>query len=189
MRAQYPYLDQFMEHLQVDLTHAKTAIQELRSALKTQGAQLQPVGLKAAIAQALEMAGLPDTIQKQLRLADDTLRVMANDRLANVFWNLFDNARKAMPQGGYLHVSAEPATDAGWVWVRVQDSGRGIQPWRLDLIFEPEETTPGDPYAPAHGLGLWWTRAQVESFGGSISVESQEGAGTCVTLKLRRAFG
>jgi len=188
MRAQYPYLDQFVERIQADLTHAKLTIQELRLALKTQGADLRPVELKAAIAQALEKAGLPDAVETQLRLEGD-LRVMANDRLANVFWNLFDNARKAMPRGGQLSVSAEPAPDAGWVQVRVQDSGRGIQPWRLDLIFEPEETTPGDPYAPAHGLGLWWTKAQVESFGGSISVESQEGAGTCVTLKLRRAFG
>jgi signal transduction histidine kinase len=115
--------------------------------------------------------------------------VLANDRLPNVFWNLFDNARKAMPRGGRLTVSADVSAQTGQVVVRVRDTGHGIEAWRLASIFEPGEATPGDPYAPAHGLGLWWTRAQVESFGGSIAVESVPGQGTCVTLTLRRAGG
>ena len=38
-------------------------------------------------------------------------------------------------------------------------------------------------------LPLWWTRAQLENFGGTISVTSTPGAGTCVALSLRCAGG
>ncbi|MBC8252667.1 MAG: GAF domain-containing sensor histidine kinase [Ardenticatenia bacterium] len=185
----YPYLEQFVERVRGDLSAAKTTIQELRSAAHGRNTRLTPMPLKTAIDEALHRAGLGEDVQVKMLLPDETLRVMANDRLANVFWNLFDNARKAMARGGSLVVAADAADDDRCVIVRVRDAGQGIEPWRLDSIFEPEEATPGDPYAPAHGLGLWWTRAQVESFGGDISVESEPGVGTCVTLRLRRALG
>lgn len=187
MCGSYPYLDQVIQQVQAELNTAKATIRELRSALMPEGTRLRPMALRPAIAEALSKANLPDTVQIGLSVPDETPQVWANDRLVNVFWNLFDNARKAMPQGGRLTISAagEPADD--WVWIRVQDTGPGIPAWRLDLIFEPDEATLYDSYAPARGLGLWWTKAHVESFGGSIAVESQEGLGTCVTLRLRRA--
>lgn len=187
MCASYPYFDQVIQQVQADLNTAKATIQELRSVLIPESARLRPVALRAAIVEALDKANLPASIHVWLDLPDETPPVLANDRLINVFWNLLDNARKAMPEGGQLNISAATRPDEDWVWIRVQDTGMGIPAWRLELIFEVDETTPHDSYAPARGLGLWWTRAHVESFGGHISVESQEGIGTCVTLGLRRA--
>ncbi len=186
--AHYPYLQQFVERVEADLNTAKAAIQELRTALRSKGPPLRAVSLAAAINEGLARADLPGNIQLALQLPGEETHVLANDRLSNVFWNLFDNARKAMPRGGQLTVAADVA-EPRWVIVRVQDSGRGIEAWRLDSIFEPGEATPGDPYAPAHGLGLWWTRAQLDSFGGAISITSAPDAGTCVTLRLRQAGG
>jgi signal transduction histidine kinase len=129
---------------------------------------------------------LPENIHLDLALPEREVRVVAHERLPNVFWNLFDNARKAMPQGGKLQIRVDTDVEPGWAVVHIQDSGHGIEPWRIDSIFEPGEATPNDSYAPAHGLGLWWTRAQVESFGGTIAITSTLGAGTQVTLRLRR---
>ncbi|OQA45980.1 MAG: Sensor histidine kinase CitA [Chloroflexi bacterium ADurb.Bin325] len=67
----------------------------------------------------------------------------------------------------------------------ILDTGAGIEPWRLPTLFETGETTTADRYAPAHGLGLWWTRGQVESFGGTIDVDSRPAAGTRFTIRLR----
>lgn len=185
--AQYPYVGHFLERIEADLESAKATIRELRSALKTPAPPLRGMPLVEAIRQGLARAGLPETIQLQLLLPERDVYVTAHERLSNVFWNLFDNARKAMPQGGTLYVRVDTVVEPGWVVVQIEDSGHGIEPWRLDSIFDPGEAAPGDRYAPAHGLGLWWTRAQVEHFGGTITVTSTPGAGTQVTLRLRKA--
>ena len=187
--AEYPYMTHFLERIETDLNSAKATIQELRTALKARAPRLSGLSLRAAIAEGLARTTLPPAVEVVQALPEADVHVLANDRLPNVFWNLFDNARKAMPDGGYLRVTVDVASEPEWVVVTVCDSGRGIEPWRLDSIFEPGDATPGDAYAPAHGLGLWWTRAQVESFGGSIAISSTPEVGTCVTVRLRRAGG
>ncbi|GEM_PF-1696592 len=189
MVAQYPSIERFLERIEADLISAKKTIQELRSALKAPLPPLREMSLAEAIHKGLARAELPESIRLSFDLPEEEVYVVAHERLLNVFWNLFDNAHKAMPQGGVLRVVVDTTVEPGWVVVHIQDSGSGIEPWRLDSIFEPGEATPSDPYAPAHGLGLWWTRTQVESFGGTIEVTSIPGAGTCVTLRLRRASG
>ncbi|MGQ9501875.1 MAG: GAF domain-containing protein [Anaerolineae bacterium] len=184
---QYPYVERFLERIEADLDSAKATIRELRSALNAPAPPLRGMPLVEAIRQGLARVGMPETLQLQLSFPEEEVYVMAHERLPNVFWNLFDNARKAMPQGGTLCVRVDPVVDPGWVVVQIQDSGHGIEPWRVDSIFEPGEATPSDPYAPAHGLGLWWTRMQVERFGGTITVASTPGVGTQVTIRLRKS--
>jgi signal transduction histidine kinase len=105
--------------------------------------------------------------------------------LSGIFWNLFDNAAKAMREGGTLAVRVAPGPGEGRVTVEVTDTGVGIEPWRLASIFEPGASTTSNSYAPTHGLGLWWTKGQVESYGGTIDVSSQPGEGTRFRLILR----
>jgi signal transduction histidine kinase len=117
---------------------------------------------------------------------------LAGPGLAGVFWNLFDNARKAMLDGGDLTITVTRSEDRSEVIVEVADTGVGIEPWRLATLFEAAESTTAasttvDRYAPAHGLGLWWTRGQVESYGGTIAVAGAPGAGATFTLRLRPA--
>jgi signal transduction histidine kinase len=184
-QAENPYMVQFIERTERDLETARAIIRRLRTELGEHTATFVP--LRPAIMDALSRTDLPDDIQVAIQLPETILQVVANDRLTNVFWNLFDNARKAMPTGGKLTVTADVDSESGWAYVRVSDTGHGIDPWRLETIFDPDESTTTDPYAPAHGLGLWWTKSQLERFGGQIAVESQVGEGTCLTLKLRLA--
>jgi sensor histidine kinase regulating citrate/malate metabolism len=90
-----------------------------------------------------------------------------------------------MPQGGTLTVRVSLGPGSDRATVEVHDTGVGIEPWRLASIFEPAASTTPDAYAPAHGLGLWWTKGQVESYGGTIEVGSQPGAGARFKLVLR----
>jgi GAF domain-containing protein/anti-sigma regulatory factor (Ser/Thr protein kinase) len=179
-----PYMARFVERTERDLDAARSIIWKLRTELR--GAVPGPTLLRPAVRAALVRADLPDDIEVEIQLPEEPIQVLANDRLINVFWNLFDNARKAMPAGGKLSVVARTIQDR-WVDIRVTDTGVGIEPWRLETIFSPDESTTTDPYAPAHGLGLWWTQSHVERFGGEISAESEVGVGTCITLKLRQA--
>jgi signal transduction histidine kinase len=182
----YPYVRQFVGRAERDVDRAKSIIQELRTEIRRQAPAV--VELQAAIAEALARCGLPNDdlqIGVILHLPDEPLAVLAGPGLTGAFWNLFDNALKAMPGGGTLTVTARQ--EPGWVAVEVVDTGVGIAPWRLATLFDAGESTTTDGYAPAHGLGLWWTRGQVESFGGSIDVESVPGAGARFTLRLRLA--
>lgn len=180
----YQYVEQFIERTVRDLGSAKSIIQELRRVVQAQ--EPAPMRLQEAIHQGLVQAQLPEQIHVEHITLDEPIFVIANNRLPNIFWNLFDNARKAMPERGTLKIE-EIFPTGDWVFVRVTDTGRGIEPFRLPFIFEPGESTTPDTYAPAHGFGLFWVKQQMASIGGEVSVESKLGEGTTITIKLRKA--
>jgi len=62
----------------------------------------------------------------------------------------------------------------------IEDDGIGMTPETLARAFEPFYTTK----AKGTGLGLAICRRIVESHGGTISLESKPGRGTCVTVEL-----
>ena len=74
--------------------------------------------------------------------------------------------------------AAEPAD--GWLEIRFQDSGTGIQPEDLPKVFEPYFTTK----EVGIGLGLALTKQIVEEHGGQIEISSEPGQGTEVRLRL-----
>jgi nitrogen fixation/metabolism regulation signal transduction histidine kinase len=104
------------------------------------------------------------------------------DELREVLLNLFENARLADATSVTAVVS--PAMDEGGVpaiQIAVTDDGGGIAPDVLPRIFEPHFST----RTSGSGLGLAITRRLVESWGGSVSIESCVGKGTTVRVTLR----
>jgi signal transduction histidine kinase len=100
------------------------------------------------------------------------------DRLKQSFLNIAVNALEAMPGGGRL--SFEMEIENATAVVRITDTGRGI-PWDdLERIYERDFTTK----ATGSGIGLHVARALVELHGGVIGVESEEGQGTRVEVRL-----
>jgi hypothetical protein len=76
--------------------------------------------------------------------------------------------------------------DAGdYVSVAVHDNGTGIPDQALEQVFEPFFTTKG--VGEGSGLGLSMVYGFVTQSGGAVQIESEEGAGTTVTLYLRRS--
>jgi len=105
-------------------------------------------------------------------------------QLAQIFTNIMNNAVDAMQEGGRLHVKTGRENDH--LLVEVSDSGAGIPLDVLPHIFEPFFSTksPGIVKGRRMGLGLSITRSLVNSLEGQISVKSEPGAGTCVTVSL-----
>jgi signal transduction histidine kinase len=108
----------------------------------------------------------------------------STSRLGQVFLNLVVNGAQAIPAdrrgGGLVRVATKTASD-GWACIEITDDGVGIPPALQLRLFEPFHTTkPGE----GTGLGLYITRTIVESHGGTIEVESTEGVGTTVRVKL-----
>lgn len=97
-------------------------------------------------------------------------------KLHQVATNLVDNAIKFTPAGGRVTIEVRPGL------LRVADTGPGIPADRLPRIFD-RFARAGALNAGA-GLGLSITKKIVELHGGTISVESAEGRGTTLTVRL-----
>jgi signal transduction histidine kinase len=107
-------------------------------------------------------------------------------QIEQILLNLFINARQAMPRGGRLHVSVRENSQTHMVEIRVADSGCGIPPEKLRLIFEPFYTTkkPDEEGHGGTGLGLSVCRQIIEQHNGRIRVESVAGKGSTFIVKL-----
>jgi signal transduction histidine kinase len=107
-------------------------------------------------------------------------------QIEQVLLNLLINARQAMPRGGHLRIEVRENTRTQMVELKVADTGVGIPPEQLRLIFEPFYTTK-EPDANGHGgtgLGLSVCRQIIEQHNGRIRVESLVGKGSTFTVKL-----
>jgi NtrC-family two-component system sensor histidine kinase KinB len=126
-------------------------------------------------------------VSLQSDVAGDLPAVWADmTRISNVFGNLLSNALKHTPAGGRIHITAE-ANDA-WVRFIVSDTGEGIPQAFLPRVFEPFFRVPLQrEISLGAGLGLAIVKEIVEAHGGTVGVESREGAGSSFSFTLRRA--
>jgi two-component system phosphate regulon sensor histidine kinase PhoR len=111
------------------------------------------------------------------------------DNLERVFTNLLSNAIKYTPEGGKVAIEVSP--DGDDVKTVVRDTGIGISKEDLPRIFDKfsrvkSEKTRG---IVGTGLGLSIAKNIVEAHLGTISMESEEGKGTTVTVLLPKKTG
>jgi signal transduction histidine kinase len=107
-------------------------------------------------------------------------------QIEQILLNLIINARQAMPKGGRLTLDVRENLKTQMAEVAICDTGVGIQPEQLRLIFEPFYTTK-KPDSDGHGgsgLGLSVCRQIIEQHHGRIRVESVVGKGSKFTVKL-----
>lgn len=125
-------------------------------------------------------------IQVEKRVHGRPVARVVSGQIEQILLNLIINARQAMPNGGRLRIDIRENETAGMVEIRVADSGVGIPPEQLRLIFEPFYTTklPDEHGHGGTGLGLSVCRQIIEQHHGRIRVESVVGKGSTFTIKL-----
>lgn len=142
------------------------------------------------VSEAMEVAA--DLVGKQAiskgigieREYEDTPPVegVAN-QLQQVFVNLIMNSIDAIPAGS--RITLRCARDGDHVVARVKDTGAGIPKDVLARMFQPFLTTKGP--GKGNGLGMFVCHRIVTRLGGEIAVNSEEGAGTEVVIRLPMA--
>jgi len=103
------------------------------------------------------------------------------DQIKQVLLNLLINATDACEHGGHIIITTETVKDDK-ICIRIQDTGKGIQPDDMGRIFEPFFTTKAG--RKGTGLGLAVSYGIITNHGGTIQVESKLGAGTIFTIIL-----
>jgi len=124
-------------------------------------------------------------------LGDDVGHALCDaNQLENAILNLAINARDAMPEGGRLTIRTSlheepegPDVKAGtYVCIGVEDNGHGMKPEVLARATEPFFST--KPVGKGTGLGLAQVYGIAHQSGGTVRIESREGAGTKVHILL-----
>lgn len=106
-------------------------------------------------------------------------------RLKQVLLNLLTNALKFTVAGGVVTVSAR-RIPSGDLTITVIDTGIGIPADKLDFVLQPFSQAHGNHAGSAQGsgLGLPISKSMIDLHGGDLIVESAEGSGTTVTIRL-----
>ncbi|MDZ7717366.1 MAG: two-component regulator propeller domain-containing protein [Balneolaceae bacterium] len=107
------------------------------------------------------------------------------EKMEQIFLNLLSNAFKFTGNGGHIDVSIN-IPEPEWFEIRIKDSGIGIPEDRLPYIFDRfyQVDQSGTRKYEGTGIGLSLAHELVELHNGSISVISEEGAGTEFVIKL-----
>ena len=157
-----------------------------------------PGDIGATLREAVVAATAGSAVRVELDLPAELWKVAFDpDAMRKVFSHLAVNAREAMPDGGTLRVTgknldfrdAEPAAasrlPAGpCVYLCFSDTGRGISPEQIDLIFDPYFSTKERGGERGMGMGLAVVSAIVRKHEGHIAATSTPGRGAAFHLHL-----
>jgi len=176
-----------LQVIQSQLDRVATIVRDLLRSTRPPGAESRPVALAPMLDElaALLQPGLESRhIRLDIRLPEGLPEVAGDPhQLQQVFLNLFTNAVDAMPEGGDLTVRAagEPGPPRTVV-CEVRDTGQGIAADLLPRVFEPFVTSKAQ--GEGTGLGLTVSRDIMQRHGGTLTVSSEPGRGSCFTLRL-----
>jgi signal transduction histidine kinase len=119
-----------------------------------------------------------DVVVEQELRSDLPILQLDRDQMKQAFYNIIKNSLEAMKRRGILRIRSD--MDDSHVLIRFSDTGGGISAEHLSRVFEPYFTTK----ASGSGLGLLIVRRIVREHGGELSVESTQGKGLSVTVRL-----
>ncbi len=143
---------------------------------------------KDAIA-AVETIANDKKISLNCNLPADSVPLVKGDdgRLKQIFLNLLSNAIKYNQEGGEINASFQ-ILENDLLRINVQDTGVGIDPDRLELIFKPfNRDWALSPQISGSGIGLSISKQLAELMGGSIGVTSKKGIGSTFWIELEIA--
>lgn len=165
-----------------EVNRLDSIITQFLRAIRPTHPQLRPESVNAIVKEAVrffapEIKDRDIVVEQELR-SDLPLLQLDRDQMKQAFYNVIKNSFEAMKARGILRIRTD--MDDSHVIVRFSDSGGGISPENLSRVFEPYFTTK----ASGTGLGLLIVRRIVREHGGELSIESSQGRGLTLTIRL-----
>ncbi|MBN2317434.1 MAG: PAS domain S-box protein [Acidobacteria bacterium] len=115
-----------------------------------------------------------------LSVEEPLVRIQGSaDQLNQVFWNVAQNAIRAMPNGGELKIGVRKDRE-GWGLIEFEDNGIGMSREEQEQFFQPFHSE----FKEGIGLGLSIIFQIMEDHQGKVSFESEKGKGTRVSLSF-----
>jgi two-component system, NtrC family, sensor histidine kinase PilS len=151
--------------------------------------QMVAVDLRVLLEDTLTLLGnRPERVIIERRFsAPEAFSVGEGDRLKQVFWNLCDNAVRAMklnapPEGPIGRLTVALISEAGEWIVKIRDTGAGMTAQQIEKLYEPFQSA----FEGGTGLGLAIVYQIVQAHDARITVTSDPGKGTEFELRFRK---
>ena len=175
-------LQESVEVARAEVNRLDSIITQFLRAIRPTRPQLRPDNVNSIVEEAVrffapEIKDRDIVVEQELR-SDLPLLELDHDQMKQAFYNVIKNSFEAMKARGILRIRTDK--DNSHVIVRFTDSGGGISAENLSHVFEPYFTTK----TSGTGLGLLIVRRIVREHGGELSIESSEGKGLTLTIRL-----
>jgi len=165
-----------------EVNRLDSIITQFLRAIRPTRPQLRPENVNSIVEEAVrfftpEIKDRDIVVEQELR-SDLPLIDIDRDQMKQAFYNVIKNSFEAMKSRGILRIRTDK--DDSHVMIKFTDTGGGISAENLSHVFEPYFTTKSS----GTGLGLLIVRRIVREHGGELSIESSEGKGLTVTIRL-----
>jgi len=191
-------LEQSLQEVCSAGVRAKELVKQILAFARKSEEEIKPIKLQAIAEEITHLlrSSIPTSIEIITKFESNGFIMGNPSQIHQIIMNLCANAAHAMEaEGGQLTLSTtdidfdQVPIDAQWhtpdqrfVQLQVTDTGSGISPDIIGLIFDPYFTTKST--GEGTGLGLAMVQGIVETYGGNIAVDSRPGAGTTFTVYL-----
>jgi signal transduction histidine kinase len=175
-------LQESVEVARAEVNRLDSIITQFLRAIRPTRPQLRPDNINSIVEESVrffapEIKDRDVVVEQELR-SDLPLLELDRDQMKQAFYNVIKNSFEAMKARGILRIRTDK--DDSHVIVRFSDTGGGISAENLSRVFEPYFTTK----TSGTGLGLLIVRRIVREHGGELSIESSEGKGLSLTIRL-----
>lgn len=179
-------------------TRAKNLVHQILAFARQSDETIKPVKLDNIVSEVLKLirSTIPTTIEMVQTLQSSSTIMASPIQIHQVLMNLCTNAAQAMQEkGGTLEVTLEDVTleseihspenilsEGKYVELTIADTGHGIDPEIINLIYDPYFTTKA--VGEGTGLGLAMVKGIIDNHGGRIEVFSEPGKNTEFVIHL-----
>jgi two-component system, sporulation sensor kinase E len=175
-------LQESIEVARAEISRLDSIVSQFLRAIRPSKPHLLAENINTIVAEAVRFFGPEikdrDMVVEQELRSDLPLVQVDRDQMKQAFYNVVKNSMEAMKRRGILRIRTD--MDATHVVVSFKDTGGGISAENLGRVFEPYFTTK----TAGSGLGLLIVRRIVREHGGELGIESSEGKGVTLTIRL-----
>lgn len=175
------YEDKLMQIILRETDRLKGIVNDIRLFSKPSTDNASMIEINEAVDETIELISNDPQWSERIAFHTELEQIchiyMDPAHLKQILWNLLKNAAQSIEGKGKVWVHLKPS-NKGRVYLKIKDSGTGIQPDQIKNVFDPFFTTKAD----GTGLGLPIIHRLIDTYNGLIDFESKPGKGTMFTI-------